>query len=576
MPAYPPIVIPEAVEVARIYQDNLAQKGTKVVPDTEGEDVQCRTSSGAGKFEAMKKIPLEIFLEIAFYLLPLDILFLSRVSKHLRATLLSRTSRRIWIAARQNVFPLLPECPEFISEPEYAHVLFEWVCEACLSPSAPNLFFSVPVRLCDLCCSANLRRGCTRGVDPPMPALYELLPAVALDQMWDLSDCGRTNYPENYYYDCRYEPRTEPEQSHSDMFYRPEFIALRTQFSEVLGSNDAAAIQRFIDAHRALTVRRINFALAVEKWYGDFENMRINAVAEKLEQISHSYAELPSRVEVSRLIFTEQDWEVLLPKLRAAIENQPSREVERRALKRMYYDFVHEEGDIAQVKRTLPCFADAMRMRCMRSFEARIDTLGLRITKEEFNAISTDILAEAAPYRAEIRHILNSELPDQIRLSDLAPPNDGGFGALEMPFVLFKCYGPFPDTSDPAPCLHIFSHIGMLEHWQDVHRDEMWSRASARAALDLCDAWINPLLLAAIGLPRDATMTAVEERVRSGHAHCSCGVEILPEAAGKKPELMLSGIILHLTDMSVHQSDPPYPTIEFKPLDRSSASIGSE
>lgn len=61
---------------------------------------------------------------------PLDMLNLSRSSKSMRAILSSKKlSKHAWVAARKNIVPALPDCPDFISEMAYAHVLFEHSCE---------------------------------------------------------------------------------------------------------------------------------------------------------------------------------------------------------------------------------------------------------------------------------------------------------------------------------------------------------------------------------------------------------------------------------------------------------------
>ena len=66
--------------------------------------------------------------KIASHLMPIDIFHLSHVSKQMRTMLLSRTARFVWEAARENVDPPLPECPEDMSEPMYAYLVFGKYC----------------------------------------------------------------------------------------------------------------------------------------------------------------------------------------------------------------------------------------------------------------------------------------------------------------------------------------------------------------------------------------------------------------------------------------------------------------
>ncbi|KAI0747631.1 hypothetical protein C8Q80DRAFT_1167818 [Daedaleopsis nitida] len=60
-------------------------------------------------------LPVDVFLEIASHLHPLDLLHLARVSNELRGMLMSRHMRSVWIAARKGMNPPMPDCPDDIS-----------------------------------------------------------------------------------------------------------------------------------------------------------------------------------------------------------------------------------------------------------------------------------------------------------------------------------------------------------------------------------------------------------------------------------------------------------------------------
>jgi hypothetical protein len=72
-------------------------------------------------------------MQIASHLHPLDLLQLSRVSVDFRAIFTSHSALYMWIAARRNV-PCLPDCPDDLSEMEYARLLFENDCEVSATP----------------------------------------------------------------------------------------------------------------------------------------------------------------------------------------------------------------------------------------------------------------------------------------------------------------------------------------------------------------------------------------------------------------------------------------------------------
>ncbi|TEB31405.1 hypothetical protein FA13DRAFT_1578141, partial [Coprinellus micaceus] len=64
---------------------------------------------------------------IVSYLGPADLFHLSRVAKGLRRFLMSFSSAMFWRRAAQNE-PGLPTCPDDLSEPAYAHLLFSDFC----------------------------------------------------------------------------------------------------------------------------------------------------------------------------------------------------------------------------------------------------------------------------------------------------------------------------------------------------------------------------------------------------------------------------------------------------------------
>ena len=58
---------------------------------------------------------------------PRDLLSLARTTTLFRKLLMSRSASGMWRAARTNVEDL-PECPQYLSEPEYANLVFYSHC----------------------------------------------------------------------------------------------------------------------------------------------------------------------------------------------------------------------------------------------------------------------------------------------------------------------------------------------------------------------------------------------------------------------------------------------------------------
>ncbi|KAG8698374.1 hypothetical protein FRC09_007263 [Ceratobasidium sp. 395] len=80
-----------------------------------------------GDIVAILSIPIEVFSEIAGHLHPLDVIQLSRSSKHLRKLLMQRAAMHIWQRSLENV-PGLPPCPSHLCEPQYAALIFTEYC----------------------------------------------------------------------------------------------------------------------------------------------------------------------------------------------------------------------------------------------------------------------------------------------------------------------------------------------------------------------------------------------------------------------------------------------------------------
>jgi len=81
----------------------------------------------------------DVIIQVFQHLGPYDLLRLARTTKGLRRFLFSPTTAPLWRSCRANV-PDLPDCPQDLSEPQYAYLMFELICHVSLSPDAylPN------------------------------------------------------------------------------------------------------------------------------------------------------------------------------------------------------------------------------------------------------------------------------------------------------------------------------------------------------------------------------------------------------------------------------------------------------
>ncbi|KAG8794715.1 hypothetical protein FRC12_022230 [Ceratobasidium sp. 428] len=110
------------------------------------ERVPAEHSHLAGLFN----VPIDILAEIAVYLHPVDLVYLSRTSKFFRNILMNRASAYIWRSAGLNV-QNLPPCPKDISELQYAALLFTESCSICGDHAFRLMDPILLVRLCPRC-----------------------------------------------------------------------------------------------------------------------------------------------------------------------------------------------------------------------------------------------------------------------------------------------------------------------------------------------------------------------------------------------------------------------------------------
>ncbi|PPR05236.1 hypothetical protein CVT24_010342, partial [Panaeolus cyanescens] len=82
-----------------------------------------------GTLELMD-MPLDILFETCNHLDPMDILELGRTTRAMKRLVLSPKFKPVWVKARSQ-YASLPACPEDLSEPAYAELIFGNTCLAC-------------------------------------------------------------------------------------------------------------------------------------------------------------------------------------------------------------------------------------------------------------------------------------------------------------------------------------------------------------------------------------------------------------------------------------------------------------
>ncbi|KAF9032479.1 hypothetical protein BDZ89DRAFT_1158513 [Hymenopellis radicata] len=100
-------------------------------------------------------LPFDVLLEIAAWLIPLDLLYLCRVNHALRNVFMTKASHGAWKQARANANNL-PEPFAEISEPAWANLVYVRVCNFCWKKKVMEPDFRLRCRICAKCSETHL------------------------------------------------------------------------------------------------------------------------------------------------------------------------------------------------------------------------------------------------------------------------------------------------------------------------------------------------------------------------------------------------------------------------------------
>ncbi|KAF8600706.1 hypothetical protein BDV93DRAFT_525280 [Ceratobasidium sp. AG-I] len=131
-----------------------------------------------GRLAGLMKMPIDIFTEIALYLMPGDIIVLARSNKFFRNLLMNRSAAHIWHGVMRNV-PQLPPCPPEMCEPQYLALIYSRTCSMCGKNVTRRMDEVLRVRLCGSCrnTSTVLRRGLPIEVQPLVHYSTKIVPS---------------------------------------------------------------------------------------------------------------------------------------------------------------------------------------------------------------------------------------------------------------------------------------------------------------------------------------------------------------------------------------------------------------
>lgn len=204
-----------------------------------------------GGLKEFLNVPLDIGFEVFSHVDPLSLLHLARTSKDLREMLMTRRSSSIWRAARRNVEGL-PDCPSYLSEPQYANLVFSPYCHNCLKKNAKIVLWKFSVRYCGPC-----REALT------VPGTHSKWLRVSSQPLWEHREdwlCGIKRF---------YMPV---------LYHIPELRRVELEYGRIVG--DVNALQRFSERQTTQVKLIDEYAKKMEAWEKERDTQRAQVLNE--------------------------------------------------------------------------------------------------------------------------------------------------------------------------------------------------------------------------------------------------------------------------------------------------------
>ncbi|EDR04345.1 uncharacterized protein LACBIDRAFT_330580 [Laccaria bicolor S238N-H82] len=132
-------------------------------------------------------LPVELLLEIFEFLHPIDLYSVVRSSKKLRAILLNRRASAVWKEAFRDSADVLPPCPQDVSEPQWASMLFgPATCDDCGRKGA-MIDFHLQWRLCQFCMGPSELYRMPYPLFYPTELKYDEEPKYLMRDIWKMN-----------------------------------------------------------------------------------------------------------------------------------------------------------------------------------------------------------------------------------------------------------------------------------------------------------------------------------------------------------------------------------------------------
>ncbi|OBZ73144.1 hypothetical protein A0H81_06913 [Grifola frondosa] len=453
---------------------------------------------------------MDVFLEMASHLHPLDILHLCRVSKWFRAIFLNKRHRFVWVSAIRKV-SYLPDCPPCLSEPRFVAVVFGRHCFGCGIGKSTEARYVLGLRYCRGCLSASTASS----------AGFEHLRSFSIAEF-------------NAVLMCYHLSEQDASSRESFINERKVIASQMKQFDSDMRSWDAATQElKFAERRRAAANRRAS-------------------IEANLKKLGYSRQEFPHRDKLWKKLvnqskeLTPRIWDRIRPLLEAKIQAQRDQEMDkyislRRAKIQNHYRTLPMIIDPSN-SAIVPNETDFLLLPSISTFTSR-NQVYLASTHDRFMAYHDSIMKDIAQFRLTVKRDLVAILRADPLFGREEHPESELDAVLSRPSSLFGCF----------LCINNFgmSTVGypaIYHHWMIAHSDRSWS-----AEVSLSPE--NPIshiftqstsantMVKALHLPEDTSIIVLDDMVRTGRLACQCGDPLLPPASSWS----WGGLVAHIT-----------------------------
>ncbi|KDQ61918.1 hypothetical protein JAAARDRAFT_31404 [Jaapia argillacea MUCL 33604] len=313
------------LSIPRYNEDDLSDE--ERVGGANGRRKIRRPNPKDGKLSILSSIPLDILFEIFTHLSPKDLLTLSRTSRILRSTLLSKNATTVWKRSLANMPGSPPACPKDISEARWAELLYGATnCHICGAVNIFNIDFSFRRRLCLSCKKTNLVYSSKFSKKFPEfdPLILDLIPYATISGSYPPNHKLHNKPPSKYFLE-------------SDIYSMAQTFGLLAKNIHMRKPGAKAKLEEF-KKERAEFVKDVaEYAKVCEGWAVE-ENKRLsglkdeavtnrrNEIISRLRSLGYDQTDL-NAISWSRFVhqykdLTARSWNIMLPQLESELKER--------------------------------------------------------------------------------------------------------------------------------------------------------------------------------------------------------------------------------------------------------------